>query len=116
MSDIIPRMLNAFIKELHDPKKSASSHLSSQDGALSWINSTEEEIQNGIGVHVVNDPCESSFGVLTDELKTYENIGLTYAGGMALCKKNGDFASGFRKVGKDGKFKFIFTIYTLILL
>ena len=39
ISDIIPRILNAFIKELHDPKKSTSSHLSSQDGALSSINS-----------------------------------------------------------------------------
>ena len=116
MSGIIPRMLNTFIKELHDPKKSTLSHLSSQDRALSWINSIEEEIQNGIGVHVANNPCKSSFGVLTDELKSYENLRLTYTGRIALCKKNGDFASGFRKVGKDGKFKFIITIFTLMLL
>ena len=59
---------------------------------------------------------ESSFGVLTDELKSYENLGLTYAGGMALCKKNGDFASGFRKVGKDGKFVYSYYYIYLTML
>ena len=61
----------------------------------------------GISACVVNNQCESSFDILTDELKTYENLGLTHAGRMALCKKNGDFALGFRKVGKDIKFYFV---------
>ena len=51
---------------------------------------------------VVNDPCESTFGIVTDEVKQYENIKLTHAGGMAMCRKNGDFASGCKKIGKDG--------------
>ena len=96
MSGVIPRLINALTKELRDPKKITSSHLSSQDGELSWINSTEEDLQNVIGVLIVNDPCEHSFGILADELKSYENLGLTFAGSMTLCKKNGDFASGFR--------------------
>lgn len=116
MSDIIPKVIIAFLKESHDPKKATSMHLSSQDGELSWINATEEDMQHGMGVHVVNDQCESSFGVLTDELKTYENLGLTHAGGMALCEKNGDFASGFRKIGKDGKFIAIDSNHINILL
>ena len=67
-------------------------------------------------MYVINNQCESSFSVLIDELKTYENLGLRYASGMALCKKNGDFASGFRKVGKDSKFYCINVYYINILL
>lgn len=103
MLDIILKIVKEFIKELHGPKQTVKAHLSSQNGELSWINSTKEERENGIGVHVVNDVFEPFFRVLTDELKSYENLGLTFAGGMVLCKKNGDFQTGLRKIGKYGK-------------
>ena len=64
-------------------------------------------------MHVVNDQYESSFGILTDKLKTYENLGLACTGRIASCKKKSNFASGFRKLCKDSKFiVLIFTALT----
>ena len=103
MPEVAKIFATEFLEECHDPKKTCHVHLSSQNGALSWLNSCEEENTNALVVHVVNDPCESTFGVLTDELKTHENVGLTHAGGMAMCRKNGDFATGHRKVNKNGE-------------
>ena len=45
---------------------------------------------------MVNDLCESIFFVLTKEIKRHQNIGLTHAGGVAMSRKNGDFASGLK--------------------
>ena len=40
---------------------------------------------------------------MSDEVKRNENIKLQYAGGMVMCRKNKDFASGFKKISKNGK-------------
>ena len=60
------------------------------------------EQKNSQNVAVVNDACESCFGVMTCTINSFRNIGLTHVGEMAMAK-NGDFASGFKKVNKDGK-------------
>ena len=57
--------------------------------------------------HVVDDPYESAFGVLSDQIITCNHIGLTHAENMVLCKKNGDFASGHKRIGKNGKTLFV---------
>ena len=54
----------------------------------------------------VNDSCESTFGVATEEITTYENIGLTRASGIEIAKKNGYFNTGFKKMSKDVKLRF----------
>ena len=106
MRDISQRLCGAFLKELRDPKKSVHKHLSSSGGENSWDKATKGDIENSKNIAVVNDPCESTFGVLIDEIKRHQNIGLTYAGGIAMSRKNGDFASGLKKLGKDSKFTF----------
>ena len=78
-------------------------HLSSKHGQLSWSNSADCQMQNGLDVHVVNDPCESTFGVSSDKITSYNRISMTNAGDVALCKKNGDFASGHKKANKNGR-------------
>ena len=52
---------------------------------------------------VSNYSCESTFGVLTNELKTFDKIGLNNAGGIAMSRKNSDFTSGFRRLGKGSR-------------
>jgi len=56
-----------------------------------------------MNMSVINDPCKSTFGIMTEEINVYKNIGLTHAGGMAIAKNNGDFNTGFKKISKDGK-------------
>ena len=102
MKEISTRFTRAFLKELRDKKKSTCNHLSSIGGELSWDNATEADIKNGLNVSVANDPCESTFGALTDEMKRHQNIGLTCAGGVAMSRKNGTFASRFKNIGKNG--------------
>ena len=102
MPEIAKRTSKAFLKEMHNKKKATYQHLSSQNGELSWANTSQADKDDSMNVASTNDACESTFGVLTDEIKTYDNIKLTHAGGMAMCRKNGDFNSGFKKIGKDG--------------
>ena len=100
MKEISTRLTGAFLKELRDTKKSTCKRLSSIGGELSWDNDTEADIKNGLDVSVANDPCESTFGVLTDDMKRHQKIGLTHVGGVAMSRKT--FASGLKKVGKNG--------------
>lgn len=102
MNEISKRLLGAFLKELRDPKKSIYNNLSSMNGARSWAKASEADIENSKNIAAVNDACESTFGALTDEIKRHQNIGLTYAGGVAMSRKNGDFATGWKKLNKDG--------------
>ena len=95
------RMSKAFLKEMHDKKKTTYQHLSSQNGELSWANASQADKDNSMNVASTNDACESTFGILTDEIKTYDNIKLSHVEGMALCRKNGDFNSGFKKISRD---------------
>ena len=37
---------------------------------------------------------------MTDKVKHNKNIKLQHAGGIAMCRKNEDFASGYKKVSK----------------
>ena len=106
MREISQRLCGAFFKELREPKKSTCDHLSSIGGELSWDKATKVDIENSKKIAVANDRCESTFGVLTDEIKRHQNIGLTYARGVSMSRKNDDFASGLKKLGKYSKFNF----------
>ena len=87
MPDISASICRTFLKELRDPKKTIFTHLSSMNGDLCWDKATEESITHSMNVSVVNDACESTFGVMTEEINVYKNIGLTHAGGVAMAKK-----------------------------
>ena len=101
MENITTRLCSTFVKELWNPKKTTFQHFSSKNGVLSWRNSIEGQRQNDLDVHVINDPCESTFGIFSDQITSYNHIGATNAGGMVLCKKNRDFSSGLKKVNKN---------------
>lgn len=99
-----------YILKINEQKKiTLSAHhivqnkLSSVSGKLSQEKATEANIKNSLHISVINDPYESTFGVLKDEIKRYENISLTCARGVAMCCKNSNFASGTKKIGKNGK-------------
>ena len=87
MPDISASTCRTFLKELRDPKKTIFTHLSSMNGDLCWDKATEESITHSMNMSVVNDACESTFGVMTEEINVYKNIGLTHAGGVAMAKK-----------------------------
>ena len=97
MPNIGKIVADALLCELRDPKKATSEHLSSIGGHFSWDETTEEEKKNGLKIQAVNDPAESSFGGLTEELSKYGRIKLTYAGGVDQVRRNGDM---FRAIGK----------------
>ena len=82
MKETSTRLIRSFLKELRDIKKSTHKYLSSIGGELIWDNATEADIKNGLNVSIVNDPCKSTFGALTDEMKRHQNIGLTHAIGL----------------------------------
>ena len=64
-------------------------------------NSTEEEIINGLNMRVVNDPCESNFGVFANQITTHSHVSLANSSGMVVIKKNGDFNTGCKKLGSN---------------
>ena len=62
----------------------------------SWDKATKGDNENSKNIARVNDSYESTFEVLTDEIKRYQNIRLTYAGGIAMSWMNCDFALGLK--------------------
>ena len=79
-----------LLKEIRDPRKATSYHLSSIDGKFSWGKTTSDEHTDGFGKIAVNDPAESSFGATTRELQCFGRISLGNAGGVSQVKLNGD--------------------------
>ena len=97
MTDIAKKVVEAFVKELRDHKKTTHVHLSSMNGELSWEQATDEYKDHVMNVSVVNEPCKSTFGVATEDVNQHANIGLKHTGGIAMSKKNGDFATVHKK-------------------
>ena len=44
------------------------------NGNLSWNNTSEEDTHHAMNASVVNDSCESTFGVATEEITTYKKL------------------------------------------
>ena len=61
------------------------------------------EIENAKDISIVNNPCKSIFGVMTDKVKCNENIKLQYIGGISMYYKNREFTFSFKKILKDSK-------------
>ena len=57
-----------LIKEMLDPTKLTSQHLSRKGGRLSWENETQQEHEARMGKEATNDNTESPFGSLTLQL------------------------------------------------
>ena len=60
-----------MLQELRDPKKATSDYLSSEEGKFSWGETTEDEHQACMGKMATNDPAESPFATLTQQLQSF---------------------------------------------
>ena len=86
--------------------------LSIQEGELSWEHTIAEKKEKTFNASVVNDSCESSFGIINDGLTSLEIIGLGNAGGMAMAKNNGESASRLKIINKNSELiRFCYHIY-----
>ena len=88
MDNIATLLLSLFLKEVWGPKKTSMQHLSINHGELFLRNSAEGQRHNGLDVRVFNDPCDSTFSVLSTQITTYTHISITNDEYMTLCKKN----------------------------
>ena len=114
-NDIFKHDSNDFFKnkKIQNNLKAAVLHLSSKNEKYSWNNTTEKEKDNGCEIIAVNDPAESSFGPLTDQIHQFGCIKIQHAGGMIQLQQKGNFARNIdlKKVKlKQGK---IISYYTL---
>ena len=92
---------SALLKEIRDPNKATSDHLSRVNGKYSWGITTEDEHQDGLGEIAVNDPAESLFGATTRQLQCYGRVSLGNAGGVSTIQFNGDLRRILPTENKD---------------
>ena len=97
IDDISNRLWTDFFTEIRDPKKKAVDHLSSQNGSLYYKMSEKKKCTKIVNAYLVNNPCESTFGVHTDKIVRFNNSSCNNAGVIAVIKKNGNFNSGHKK-------------------
>ena len=93
--DVVERMAvevaDCMMTELEDPKKVTSNYLSSAGGEFSWGNTTEEEHAAGIGMMATNDPAESPFAALTQQLQCFGRVMGAHASAVGHARLHGDF-------------------------
>ena len=61
----------AILREIRDPKKDTSDHLSTVDGKFSWKNTSDGDHKAGLGKIAVNDPVESCVGATTQQIQCF---------------------------------------------
>ena len=109
MLEITKIISKAFLKEINDKKKTTYMYLSSRDRKLSYDKTSEADKTNAKHIAAVNNTCKLLFCILTNEIKMYENIKLICTGReVAICKKNRNYNSSYKKIKKDGKITFLF--------
>ena len=82
MNDLGRIAAEAMLAELRDPKKAMHSYLSSANGNKSWHNVSDSDKSAGLMIQAINNPAESFFGELTNELQVYTTVKLQHAGGV----------------------------------
>jgi len=93
-----------MLMELRDPKKATSSYLSSADGKFSWGETTEEEHLVAMGKMATNDPAESPFAMLTQQMQQYGRILGIHASAIGQARMNGDFVRDLMDSSKTGMY------------
>jgi hypothetical protein len=78
-------------KEVVDPKKALSKYASVVAGEYSWGETTEAEHVASIGKNATNDPAESPFAALTQQLQTFGRVLGIHASAIGQARMNGDF-------------------------
>ena len=85
---------SCLLIELRDPKKITSSYLSSSDGEFSWGQTSDDDHVAGIGMMATNDPAESPFAALTQQIQSYGRIMGSHASAVGHARLHGDFDRG----------------------
>jgi len=101
-----------LLQETKDPTKLMCEHLSSLDGRLGWLNTTQAKHEANTGKDATNNNDQSTFGSLTKQLQIFVTIGSNHALAMVLAWFNEDFycsevklnAMRSKPLGKNGTF------------
>ena len=80
-----------LIKEMLDPTKLTSQHISREGGRLSWKNTTQQEYEDSTGKEATNENEQIPFGSLTSKLEIFSIIGINHYSDLALARYNKDF-------------------------
>ena len=83
-----------MLRELRDPKKATSPYLSSSNGKFSWGQTTDKEYLATMGKRATNDPAESPFAILTQQMQQFGRILGILASAIGQARMNGDFNRG----------------------
>ena len=67
-------LANCLLNELRDPTKATSDYLSCVDGKFSWGMTSDEEHAACLGNMATNDPAESPFAALTQQLQGFGRL------------------------------------------
>ena len=71
---------DSLLAEMHSKRKAARNHLSSQNGILSWGDTTDLEKKAGLVLKANDDVTYSSFGSLSEIIKNHSMTSLTNTG------------------------------------
>ena len=91
----------AIMGELWDPKKALSDYVTSIGGKFSWGQTSEEEHQVCIGKNATNDPAESPFASLTQQLQFFGRVLGIHTSAIGHARINGDFKRDHNKSAND---------------
>lgn len=100
MTEVAP----AILGECRDPKKALSDYVTSMDGKFSWGETTEEEHLACIGKNATNDPAESPFTSLTQQLQSFGRALGIHASDVGHARINKDFKHDPIDSSNDGAY------------
>ena len=95
---------DCILTKLRDPKKVTSNYLSSSDGEFSWGKTTEQEHAAGIGMMATNDPAESPFAALTQQLQSFGRVMGMNASAVGHARLHGDLDRSITDGVVDGSY------------
>ena len=96
--------MQCFIEELRDPKKATSDYLTCEKGQFSWGYTSDSEHAACLGKMATNDPAESPFAMLTNQMQSFGRILGIHASGVGQARMNGDFERDLSDGNTDGPF------------
>ena len=91
-----------FIKELRDPRKATSDHLSSEGGQHSWRCTADKDRFVCLGKMVTSDPAEGPPAALTQQMQSFGRVTGIHATGVRQTRINGDFERDLNGGNNDG--------------
>ena len=81
--------------DMHDKTKATAANLTIGGGKFCWENISDKEREAGKGKKAVNDPAESIFARVKNEVLKFGMVSFAHAAGVSQSKMNGDFTRVF---------------------